>query len=93
MAWWEKMPRRLQAWLTLGGILAGLIGGAFALGATTSGTVGEVRGLPVRVEALEAKALIHDAAILATDTKLDRVVCLLLLPDSLSAISAERMCP
>lgn len=89
MAWWDKMPRRLQGWLTIMSILGGMLAGAFALGATT----GDVRGLPVRVDALEAKVIQHDAAILATDSKLDRVVCLLLLPDSLSAISAEKLCP
>lgn len=100
MAWWDRMPRRLQGWLTIISILGGLLGAAFALGAATSGAVGDVRGLPVRMEAAEAqiqqhdtRLLEHDNAILATDNKLDRVVCLLLLPDSLSAIESERSCP
>ena len=93
MAWWERMPKPAQAWLTIISTLIGLLGGAFALGAATSGAVRGMRGLPVRVEALEAKAIQHDAAIVATEDKLDRVVCLLLLPDSLSAITAERECP
>lgn len=55
MAWWERMPKPLQAWLTIGGMVVGLVGSAFALGAATGGTVGEMRTIPRRMQVVEAR--------------------------------------
>jgi hypothetical protein len=55
MAWFERMPKPLQAWLAIGGIVCGLIGGAFAMGAATSGTVSGLRDLPARTVVLESQ--------------------------------------
>lgn len=53
MAWFERLPRAVQGWLVLGGILVGLLGGAFALGARSSVLIVEQRGLPGRVTVVE----------------------------------------
>ena len=66
MAWWEKMPKPLQAWLTIGGILVGLVGSAFALGASSSGAVGELRTLPLRVHAVEQRVDVMEADMAET---------------------------
>jgi hypothetical protein len=55
MAWFERLPRPLLGWLTVGGMLCGLIGGAFAMGAATSSTASDYRSLPARMGSVEAK--------------------------------------
>lgn len=55
MAWYDKLPRTLQAWLTIVSLGLGLIGSAFAVGAATGGTVGEMRTMPSRMAGVEAR--------------------------------------
>ena len=55
MAWFERLPRAVQGWLALVGVLMGLLGGAFALGARSSVLIVEQRGLPGRVTSVERR--------------------------------------
>lgn len=107
MSWWERLPRTAQAWLTVGSFILALVAGAFALGATSSRTFTVTRELPIRMDNVEAKAIEqdkrlsgHDADIsdlrdtdALAEARYDRLICLLLLPDELSAVESERRCP
>ena len=53
MAWFERMGKTTQAWLTVAGIIIGLLGAAFALGASTGEAARELRAVPAKVDALE----------------------------------------
>lgn len=53
MAWFDRMPKVVQAWLAIGGVLCGLVGAAFAAGAATSATARDLRTIPARVDAVE----------------------------------------
>lgn len=63
MAWWDKLERGSKGAITVVSLLVGLLGGAFALGAATSGTVGDFRDIPDRVTEVEARLILHDSAI------------------------------
>lgn len=63
MAFWDRIPRAAHGWITLAGILVGLLGAAFAAGAATSGRVEELKSLPPRVTALEAHEAFQDSVI------------------------------
>lgn len=107
IAWWEKLPRTLQAWLTVGSILLAAASGAFALGAMSSKSVEVTRQLPGRMDNVEAKAFEQDVRLDGHDSELvalhavdaqaeaqyKRLVCLLLLPEPLSALEQEKRCP
>jgi len=100
MAWWDRLPRTLQAWLAALGVIVGMVGTAFAVGAVTSKSFEVSRELPGRMDYAEATLQEHGAAITTlfandarSDFRYNRLICLLLLPDSLSAIEMEDACP
>ena len=99
MAWWERIPRATQAWLTIGAVFVGFTGTTFAVGAATSRTIELTSELPIRLDVAEERLMIHDTAILTlqdatlnVSAKLDRLECLLLLPDSTRPLLASRIC-
>ncbi|MFA6044187.1 MAG: hypothetical protein WC718_04325 [Phycisphaerales bacterium] len=55
MAWFERLPTRLQAWLTIAAIMLGALGAAYGLGAATGGTVEDLRTLPPRMDSAEVR--------------------------------------
>lgn len=55
--------------------------------------LGGYRHLPERVDVLELEAAAARAERVETLHKLDRVLCLLTLPDSTTPLDAQRSCP
>ena len=52
---WQTISTNARGWIALVGFVAGVVGGAFALGAATSGAVGSHKDLPLRVQAVEVR--------------------------------------
>jgi len=52
---WNQLPDGVRGWIAIVGFVSGLTGGAFALGAATSGTVSGMRDLPARAAVLEGQ--------------------------------------
>jgi len=80
---WDKLPDGARGWIAVVGFIAGLVGGAFALGAATSGTLGDHKDLPFRVTDVERRmdavepALVEIQCILRAQVEgVDAVRCL-----------------
>jgi len=106
-AWWGRLPKAMQAWLTVASLIVALVAGAFALGAMSSQSFETARALPARMDGVEAATLELDlrlnghevvldslrASDLRAEAKYNRLICLMLLPDELSAVESMRRCP
>lgn len=93
MHFWERIPKALMAWITAGSLCVGLLGGAFAAGAATSGSVEEFKSIPPRVMALEAHEAAQDSLIARVPTvdtlsASNRAIALAVL-DSMSSLSSR----
>lgn len=83
-------PRQAFALIPLWAKVAGLAAGLVVGGAT----VGQRwLGLPATVAAHERRLAEVEAVARRVDRQYARLVCLITLPDSLSAIEGERRCP
>jgi len=84
---WKGLPDSTRNWIALGGAIVGVLGAVYGFGAKpTADLTAQVRSNTVAVES-------NTRRIDKSEAKVDRVICLLLLPDSLSAIESERHCP
>ena len=75
------------------------LGGAFAVGVAIALSAMSFRDLPAQVAAhadsirsLSSRVAETDALARRVDRQYSRIVCILTLPDSLSAIEGERLC-
>ena len=76
------------------------LGGAFAIGAAIALSAMNFTSLPAQVQAhgdsirsLSYRVAEVDIIARRVDRQYSRIVCILTLPDSLSAIEGERLCP